>query len=127
MAIECRDVLFEDVIKATLEPRTDYLSVNLDPTFVATCERDSIVVTSALPDMPVPGLSIDLAGTHGLIVRLQPQLRTLRIIITLHGTRRGHANARSRTWTPAKAARNAAFYARFHASLPVHEFEAEAA
>ena len=118
MAIECRDVLFEDIIKVTLEPRTDYHWLNLDPIFTAACEVGSIVVTSALPDMPAPGLRIDLAspGAHSLIIRLQPQLRTLRIVITVHGTRRGHANARAVPWTTAQAAQNAAFYARFHAS-----------
>ena len=118
MAIECRDVLFEDVIKVTLEPRTNYLWVNLDPIFVATCDRGSIVVTSALPDMPAPGLNVQFTspGAHSLIIRLQPQLRSLRLVITVHGTRRGHANARARQWTVEQATRNEAFYARFHAA-----------
>lgn len=124
MAMECRDVFFEDVIKLTLEPRTDYLWANLDPIFIATCEPHSIVVTSALPDMPAPGLRVDLAslGAPSLIVRLRPQLRTLTIIITVHGVRRGHAQARHRHWTHEQVARNEAFYARFHESLPAHEF-----
>lgn len=125
MAIECRDVPFEDILKITIAPRTDYLWANLDPVFVATCEPGSIVVTSALPDMPVPGLSVELAspGAASLIIKLRTQLRTLRLVITIHGTRRGHAYARSRVWTADQAARNEAFYARFHASAPFHNLD----
>lgn len=116
MAIECQDVLFEDILEITVPPCRHCLFVDLDPAFVATCDPGSIVVTSALPDMPVRGLRVDMAprGNHGLFIRLSPQLRALRIIITVHGTRRGHADARAKKWTEAQAARNAAFYARFH-------------
>lgn len=117
MAMECQDVIFEDVLRLVVPAGCAWYPAAVDPIFAAVCEPGSIRLTSALPSMPVAGLSVELQQPDLQIkIRMPPQQREIRLVITLHGTRRGHAAARHRIWTPAQAAQNAAFYARFHAA-----------
>jgi hypothetical protein len=116
MAMECQDVLFEDIIRLHIPPGWASYPCAVDPTFAAVCEPGSIRLTSALPSMPVPGLKVELQPDLRIKIRIPVQLRETRLAITVHGIRRGHANARHKIWTPAQAAQNARFYARFHAA-----------
>lgn len=116
MAVECQDVIFEDVLRLSVPAGVASYPAAVDPLFASVCEPGSICITSVLPSMPVAGLSVELQPDLQIKVRMPAQLREIRLVITLHGTRLGHAAARQRTWTPAQAAQNATFYARFHAA-----------
>lgn len=114
LAMECQDVLFEDILRLNIPCGSCSFTALIDATFAAVCEPGTLRITSALPDMVLPGLSVELLPDLRLLIKLPPQMREVQIIITIHGVRRGHADARQRVWTPQQAARNAAFYARFH-------------
>lgn len=116
MAMECQDVIFEDVLHFGVPAGRSVFPVAIDFLFAAVCEPGSIRITSALPSVPVPNLSVELQPDLQIKIRMPAQLREIRLVITLHGTRLGHAAARQRIWTPAQAEQNAAFYARFHAA-----------
>lgn len=116
LAMECQDVIFEDVLHFCVPAGRSIFPVAIDFLFAAVCEPGSIRITSALPSVPVTGLSVELQPDLQIKIRMPAQLREIRLVITMHGTRLGHAAARQRIWTPAQAAQNAAFYARFHAA-----------
>lgn len=116
LAMECQDVIFEDVLHFCVPAGRSVFPVAIDFLFAAVCEPGSIRITSALPSIPVTGLSVELQPDLQIKIRMPAQLREIRLVITLHGTRLGHAAARHRVWTPAQAAQNTAFYARFHAA-----------
>jgi len=114
MAMECQDVVFEDVLRLYVPVGWASYPAAVDPLFASVCEPGSIRITSALPSMPVAGLRVELQPDLQIKIRMPAQLREIRLVITLHGIRLGHAAARHSTWTPAQAAQNATFYARFH-------------
>jgi hypothetical protein len=121
MALECRDVLFEDIITVTLPAHRSSFSVPIDPIFLATLEPGTLTITSALPAYPVhltaqinnhqSAISNHQSSIH---LQLPPQPTPLPLVITLHGTRIGQLHARQQPWTPAQAAHNDAFYRAFH-------------
>lgn len=116
MAVECQDVLFEDILRLHIPCGWCSYTAAVDATFAAVCAPGTLRITSALPDMLLPGLSVELLPDLRLRIKLPPQMREVQLILTIHGVRRGHADARQHIWTPTQAARNAAFYARFHAA-----------
>jgi hypothetical protein len=116
LAMECQDVVFEDIMRLRIPAGCCSYLAAIDPVFAAVCEPGSLRITAALPSAPLPCLSMELLPNLTLKIRVPPQSHAVQITITLHGTRRGHADARQRVWTRKQALHNAAFYQRFHAA-----------
>lgn len=114
LATECQDVVFEDIIRLRIPSGYCSVPAAVDPIFAAVCEPGSIRITTVLTCTPLPGLSVELLPNLELKIRMPAQMHTVQLIITLHGTRRGHADARQRVWTRQQADSNAAFYRCFH-------------
>ena len=114
-AQECQDVRFEDILVATIPPHASRFIAQIDPLFAAVCEP-GLQLIDALPDAPVPGLRVRFTSALSLLITLPSQPLQRRVVITLQGIRKGHADARQRVWTEEQRLTNEAFYRDFHAA-----------
>jgi len=121
-AQECQDVRFEDILIATIPAQVSRHIAQIDPLFAAVCEPE-LQLIDALPDAPVPGLRVRFTYALSLLITLPPQPLQRRVVITLQGIRKGHADARQRVWTEQQRLTNEAFYREFHDSLETLNLE----
>lgn len=109
-AIEAPDVVFESVIRATVQPNTRITFLPLDPRYLGAVELDTLHIAGVVCARPVDHAAV-LDGARGIDFAVQPQALPLHVVITVHAIRKGMRARRWQSFTVEQMAANNRFYA----------------
>ena len=112
-AIEAPDVIFESVIRATIQPDTRHVLLHLDPRYLGAVELDTLCISGVVCSRPVDHAAY-VDGARGVDFAVQPQALPFDVVITVHAIRQGMRGRRWQSFTADQMVANNRFYAKAH-------------
>lgn len=113
--VEMPETRFEEIM--VIPMRSTEMEVAIDKRFLEVCEPGSIIVKSAVPNVPlIIGAFI---FNNSVVVRAHGHLsNTTRVVVALSGVRRGRAGRRFPEFTEDQARQNEEFWTQAYGNDP---------